>query len=296
MPEIPTDLLLIGREEELQRLQENVARGRHSLLVGKVGVGKSHLLRVLAQQLTRSIHLAQVRPLRLSLLDLCQALHQQGHLALPGVEAAALAWAEVSRKLARLNIRELTDVIARSLHGRGYALILDQLEGLTPSMAPTVERLLGEALVLGATSQLKPSLQKVWWAFDRIDVPPLTREEARRLLWSLADEDQISDPAMFEARVLAQADGNPYALVEMVKQAAGEREVGPQAIRDLHHAAGVRYFDLTPVLLLVGAGILAARFVALGLHDPDLYIIAGSLGAVFFVVRYFLYRGLWRRG
>jgi len=95
---------------------------------------------------------------------------------------------------------------------------------------------------------------------------------------------------------LAQADGNPYALVEMVRQVAGDRPLGLQAIRDLHHGAGVRYLDITPVLLLLGAVIVAARFVALGLNDPDLYIIAGSLGALFFVARYFLYRGLRRRG
>src|SRR3990172_7661303 len=283
--------LLVGRAAELQRLRENVARGRHTLLVGKVGLGKSHLLRALNRELPRSIYLEEVRPLRPSLVALCQALHARGHLTLTDAP-----WPEALKKLQRLNIRELTDVVAQSLHDRGYVLILDQLEGLTPTTAPTMERLLAEALVLGAASQLKPALQKVWWAFERIDLAPLTREEARELLWALADPGQIADPAMFEAKVLAQADGNPYALVEMVRQVAGERQVGLQAIRDLHHGAGVRYLDITPVLLLLGAVILAARFVALGLNDPDLYIIAGSLGAVFFVARYFLYRGLRRRG
>jgi type II secretory pathway predicted ATPase ExeA len=289
----PADLLLIGRAAELQRLRENVARGRHTLLAGKVGLGKSHLLRALNRELPRSIYLEQIRPLRLSLLDLCQALHTRRDLALTAPDAP---WPEALKKLQRLNIRELTEVVARSLHDKGYVLVLDQLEGLTPTMAPTMERLLAEALVLGATSQLKPALQKVWWAFDRIELSPLTRDEARELLWALADPGQIADPAMFEAKVLAQADGNPYALVEMVRQVAGDRPLGLQAIRDLHHGAGVRYLDITPVLLLVGAVILATRFVALGLNDPDLYIIAGSLGAVFFVARYFLYRGLRRRG
>ena len=286
-----TSDILIGRAADLQRLRDNAARGRHTLLVGKVGLGKSHLLRVLTRELPRSIYLDQVRPLRVSLLDLCQALHARGHLALTDAP-----WPDALKKLQRLNIRELTDVVAQSLHDRGYVLILDQLEGLTPTTAPTMERLLAEALVLGATSQLKPTLQKVWWAFDRIDLAPLTRDEARELLWALADPEQIADRAMFEAKVLAQADGNPYALVEMVRQVAGVRQVGLQAIRDLHHGAGVRYLDITPVLLLLGAVIVATRFVALGLNDPDLYIIAGSLGALFFVARYFLYRGLRRRG
>jgi len=296
MAKVRTDLLLIGREAEIQRLRENVARGRPTLLLGPVGLGKSQLLRVLHQALPRSIYLEQIRPLRVSLLALCQALHREHHLILPGLDPASLDWPELSRKLSRLNVRELTEAIAGSLHERGWVLILDQLEGLTPSMAPTLERLLSAALVLGATSQLRPALQKIWWAFDRIPLAPLTREQARQLLWTLADPDQIADPAMFEARVLAQADGNPYALVEMVKQVAGDRPLGLQAIRDLHHGAGVRSLDITPALLLVGAGILAARFVALGLNDQDLYIIAGSLGALFFVARYFVYRALWRRG
>ncbi len=273
MPKILTDLLLIGREPELQRLRENVAKGRHSLLVGQVGLGKSALLYALHRTLARSIHLKHVHPLGGSLLALAEALHQQRHLSLPGLDAASLAWPDLSRKLARLSIRDLTEGVSASLHDRGYVLILDQLEALAPAMAPAVERLLAEAVVVGATSQLKPSLRKLWWAFDRIELPPLTREEARRLLWAVAEAGQISDPAMFEARVLAQAGGNPYAIVEMVKQVAGEQEVGVEAIRDLHHGAGVRYLDITSALLVVGAVVVAARFVALGLHDPDLYII-----------------------
>jgi hypothetical protein len=98
-------------------------------------------------------------------------------------------------------------------------------------------------------------------------------------------------PRWFEAKVLAQAAGNPYAVVELVKQVSGTPAVSRQAIRDLHHGAGVRYFDLTPAVLLVGAGIIATRFVALGLENRDLYIIAGSLGALLVVARYFLFRG-----
>ena len=127
--------------------------------------------------------------------------------------------------------------------------------------------------------------------FDTIELPPLGRDAVRRLLWSLVARDQVADPAMLEAAVLAQAGGNPYAVVELVKQVAGRADVSRQAIRDLHHAAGVRYFDLTPVILVVGAGIIATRFVALGLDDRDLYIIAGCLGAFFVVARYLLFRG-----
>ena len=76
----------------------------------------------------------------------------------------------------------------------------------------------------------------------------------------------------------------------MARQVPSEGPVDVQTIRALQHGAGLRYLDLTPVLLLVAAGLVAARFVALGLDNRDLYILAGTLGALFFVVRVLLTR------
>jgi hypothetical protein len=90
--------------------------------------------------------------------------------------------------------------------------------------------------------------------------------------------------------VLEQAAGNPHAIVEMARQVPAEGPVDVQTIRALQHGAGFRYLDLTPALLLVAAGLVAARFVALGLDNRDLYILAGTLGALFFVVRVLLMR------
>jgi hypothetical protein len=284
-----TSAPVIGRDAELTRLRENMATGRHTLLVGPIGIGKSFLLRSIAAEIPTTLYIEHTRPLRPSLLALCRDLHRAGHLAFADLDQPAPGWSDCSKKLGRLNIRELTDVIVASIHGRGLVLALDQLEGITPSMAPSLQRLLAEATILGATARLKPGLEKFWWSFDRVDVPPLGREDARALLWRLTDAAAIGDPEMFETKVLAQAAGNPHAIVEMARQASGTPRLGVQAIRDLWHAAGVRYFDLTPWLLLLGAAFSVARFVALGLDDTDLYIIAGSLGALFLVARYFLW-------
>ena len=42
--------------------------------------------------------------------------------------------------------------------------------------------------------------------------------------------------------------------------------------------------------MVIGALIIAARFVALGLNDRDLYVLAGLGYAFFFFLRYFIYR------
>jgi hypothetical protein len=281
---------VIGRESERARLLANVARGRHTLLVSPIGAGKTHLLRAVAAEVPEAIYVPHVQPLRLCLLGLAQQLHARGQLVLADGTAAPETWHECARILNRATVRELTAVVVASLHTRPTVLILDALEAATPAMAPILEACLEAATVIGATRDCRPGLQKLWWAFERLDLPPLARDEAKTLLWTVVDRARISDPALFEATVLEQAAGNPHAIVEMARQVPAEGPVALEAIRALQHGAGLRYLDLTPVLLLVAAGLVAARFVALGLDNRDLYILAGTLGALFFVVRVLLMR------
>ena len=145
-------------------------------------------------------------------------------------------------------------------------------------MAPVLEACLEAAVVLGATRDCRPGLQKLWWAFERLDLPPLARDEAKALLWSVVDRARLPDAALFEATVLEQAAGNPHAIVEMARQVPAEGPVDIQTIRALQHGAGLRYLDLTPVLLLVAAGLVAARFVALGPRQPGPLHPGGDAG------------------
>jgi hypothetical protein len=168
---------------------------------------------VVAETLPDTLYVDAVRPFRVTLLTLCQALHARQALRMEDGPPTSLPWPDCAKRLGRLNIRELTDIVVASLTDRAWVLVLDQLEGVTPSMGPSLERLLGTACVLGATRALKPGMEKLWWAFDRIELAPLTREETRELLWAVADRDKLADPAMFEAKVLSQANGNPGIVI-----------------------------------------------------------------------------------
>jgi hypothetical protein len=200
-----------------------------------------------------------------------------------------MGWEDMTRKLTRLRINELSEIVTKSMRDRDYVLILDHLEAVTPTMLSHLDALMGVALVIGAADELKDSARRLWWTFERIEVPPLSREQARELLWQVADRNKIENPQLFETRVLQQAGGNPLAIITMATKAR-TAELSAQEIRGLQHGAGIRYVPLTPILLLVGASIVAARFLALGLDDRDLYILAGFGYAFFSFLRYFIYR------
>ena len=62
-------------------------------------------------------------------------------------------------------------------------------------------------------------------------------------------------------------------------------------VRELRHAAGARYLDFTPVLIVALASVVRARDLAIGTGDTELYLFAGMRAAVVISIRVFLFRG-----
>ena len=99
---------------------------------------------------------------------------------------------------------------------------------------------------------------------------------------------------LFIAHLVQQANGNPQALADLLADSSKERVVDKQRIREMRHAAGVRYLDFTPVMIVALASIIGARYLAIGTGDTELYVFAGMLAAVVISIRVFLFRGAGR--
>jgi hypothetical protein len=70
-----------------------------------------------------------------------------------------------------------------------------------------------------------------------------------------------------------------------------ERRVDKRWIREMKHAAGIRYFDFTPVMIVALASVIGARYLAIGTGDTELYVFAGMLAAAVISIWVFLFRG-----
>ena len=52
----------------------------------------------------------------------------------------------------------------------------------------------------------------------------------------------------------------------------------------------VRFIDMTPMLMIGAALVMAMRYLALGMHDRELYVMAGIGYAAFILIRTFSYQ------
>ncbi len=129
-----------------------------------------------------------------------------------------------------------------------------------------------------------------------IEVPALSAEASAEIVRSYIARTGmlIESPELFISHVIKQAGGNPQAIYDMVDDTAKERVVNKRQIREMRHQAGIKHLDFTPVMIVGGAFIIDSRYLAIGLGDTALYIMAGMAAALFLSLRFFLFRGAGR--
>ena len=330
---------LVGREPLVEKVVQEVRKGRHVLLTGRVGVGKSAVLEAVLERLERRrgerapvdaesddppsepntgrpsqrqrraqtvIHIADHQPkaqficiarklLAAGLLDPLALELPEPYRDLPPED---IEWAKIRRHVNRLSMRDLTAAIIPALHDHhGQVLIaVDDLSNLTPTLVAFWLAVFDAAQVIGCASQKKAGLAKLWWKMTEIEVPPLTPEATREIVETYITRQGmlIESPGLFVGHVVKQSGGNPQAIADMLEDSSKERLVDKQRIREMRHAAGVRYLDFTPFMIVALASVVGARYLAIGTGDTELYIFAGMLAAVVISIRVFLFRGAGR--
>jgi energy-coupling factor transporter ATP-binding protein EcfA2 len=332
---------LIGREALVEKIVQEVRKGRHVILTGAVGVGKSAILEAVIEQLERRrgerlkidaesdelpgeadareepyrhqerrqqrtltvVYIGDHQP-KAQFVCIARRLLAVGILSAESLELPeqyhalppeSIPWAKIRRQVNRLSMRDLTAAIIPALHDHPGKVIIavDDLTPLTPTLAAFWLAVFDKAQVIGCASEKKKPLARLWWKMTEIEVPPLSPEAATALVRSYIQKTGmlIEAPALYVSHVVKQAGGNPQAIADMLSDSAKEKLVDKRKIRELQYAAGVRYLDFTPVMIVALALLVGARYLAIGLGDTALYMLAGMVAALVFSLRAFLFRG-----
>lgn len=210
---------------------------------------------------------------------------------------------QLPRSPMRLSVQDLTALIEAALTRAEQRLLvfIDDIDRAPPSLRPWLARLAAHyavQIVASATDE-----QRVQWFVDhawRWEVPPLTYAEVESWVRDFVHARGI--PVVGGERGLARlckhvylhTRGNPRNIQAFLRKIEAQGFVDPRLVREELTIGGrYRFADMTWVIVLTAALVMAIRYISLGLHDRTLYVVAGLGYALAIVLRWFSYR--WRR-
>ena len=328
---------LIGRDDLVAEVVREIKKGKHVVLTGSVGIGKSAVLEAALKiieprqsewrqfdQVTEAgdldgdgsplpdtpsgngmvlVYLSDHQA-KGQFVQMARRLMETGILKPSSIDLAKqldrlppgdIEWASIRRQVNRMSIRDLSGAIISAIYAyQGKVLIaVDDMTQLTPTQQAFWLAIFDHAQVVTCASQRKAGLRKLWWKMKEIGISPLPLDVAKSIVREYIARRgmMIESPELYVGHVVKQAGGNPQAIHDMVDESSKERLVDKRRIREMRHQAGVRYVDFTPVMIVVGAMVVATRYVALGIGDRSLYVMAGIGAALFLSIRFFMFKG-----
>ncbi|MFN3481292.1 MAG: hypothetical protein ACK415_13035, partial [Thermodesulfovibrionales bacterium] len=174
--------------------------------------------------------------------------------------------------------QEMLDTL-RDYRGDRIILAIDRLEEMTPSAIEVLGTLMEFSWFrfLGAGHLgRKKKYNSVWMKAKGIFLKPLSRQESRELIEAIWPEGDSSSKRI----IIDRSRGIPKEIVKMASEA--KQGIMPEEEE--------RFFDFTPVILVIATIGLAVRVIGYGYQSAESYIIGGIIAAVFWGI-FWIYRG-----
>ncbi|NQV00498.1 MAG: tyrosine-type recombinase/integrase, partial [Parcubacteria group bacterium] len=285
-PIIPNpEEIIYGRDKVIENLKSNLTKGQSILLMAPLGMGKTHTLKHMAKLLgPNTLYLPSPSPTRIMLNQICDKLNPE---CLP---AEASAKAGRNQVKTRATTREIAEYIVNAKGNKPPMLIVDNLQNLRVSDVDPFLALIENFTILASTDETKDKLKQVWWKFKHTELKALSDQSARELIKYLTHNLSISDYELLETRVMTLSNKLPLAIVDMIHQIAYKPVVNRDSVREMYHEAGIKYRDWTSVIVVIWGIAIMFRFLALGTHSFEGYILAGFGMAILAVTRFLLFR------
>jgi energy-coupling factor transporter ATP-binding protein EcfA2 len=313
------DQYFVGRQEELPELIRALQRGRHVLVTGPKGIGKTRLMREalgimsgenarakrqmelfasprghlslkVRRKQYRMVFIEHASPMGDCLREMAERLLLLGLLRLETSGPISMPWPDAKKLMTSMGSIRVQEAIVDSIRSAGTPVLVffDSLDRITVSNQMFLEKVLGAAVICAATVQVKESFhfRKIWSSFTRIELGPLEPVVAARLIDHClsAHAVRVIDPELYRTEILKAANGNPFQIKNLIWQGSRGASVSMEEIRKLRRTQEGEFFNMGPIYI-IGASIFTLfKIFSFGTGNREFYIYFSALGFMVFLM------------
>ena len=268
------DNFSIGRLKEFEILQNNAEKGINTVLLGDIGVGKSHLLEHIKTD-RKILKIDDLTGIKQTLAQLLLYLYDNDKEHCKQLIYGDLDMNSVKVKINKLSVKNIAEEIKKIIDHKEYILSIDSVDNITPKGIQLIEELKDHFIIFAAARSIKIDRSSFVWNFDRLDIKPLERAKAIELIAKLSYDIQVEDQVLFRNHIYEQSNGNPRVIFEIIDRYRREPVITNEVVKQIRHTASLKEIDMTFVLF-IGFGLLyVLRYMSREVDNDGLRFIGG---------------------
>jgi integrase/recombinase XerD len=278
----------VGREQEVKRIEAALDKDISVILVGEIGVGKTHLLNALRFP-KPVLELDNTKEFKKSVVSILLWLfnndkEQVAEMLFNKTERDAM-----HNRMNRESVLNLCELLMQVTTEKEYILRIGDIDSITPTISKALEMLKTHFTMITTARSIKMSAIFVW-DFERIEIERLSRVESLRLFHRLTDQLDFESTEHARNKVWDTTEGNPKMIVELCTRLSKEDVLIPEVVNEVcdgYIGRQIKEIDMSFALMLVMGGVMAMRYIGRESEDPDLRMIGGLMMIVLLFARSF---------
>lgn len=278
---------VVGRNEMLIKVMELANKNCNTILVGPIGVGKSHILNQIKPGDRKILRIDDCNDIKKTLIQMLLYLYKNDKQTVFSMMYPDYDLNKTEQHLQKDSIKSLCDEIKNLTTKYEYLLVIGTVDKIGIKAVGVLENLKDHFTILTTAREIPLDKQSFLWNFEVIRVEPLTRAHSLELIHRLSYDLDVEDTEMFRNHIYEQSTGNPRVIYELIERYRKEVVITSDTIRTIRHVGSIPEYDMSLAVLILLGCMAILRPLAKETGDTSLQFIGGCAMILLILSRYF---------
>ena len=281
---------LVGRETEIIKVIEAINKNINIIITGKIGVGKTHILKQIELPAKKILKIDELTNLKLTFVNMLLYLFDNDKEHIKDMLFAGFDKTQITQRLQKDSVYNLIEEIKKVTSPNEYILMIESVDGITAKGMKCIELLKDHFTIVTTAREVSINKTSFLWNFEIIDLQPLPRQEALELIYRLSYDIEIENMEVFRNHIYEQSGGNPRVIFELCDRYRKEMFVSNDLVRSVRHIGGIPEIDMSFIIVFILAAVAVMRYTSREIGGTSYRFIGGIALVLLMMSRYFLGR------